>query len=293
VTLRRLAITAAVTILLCAAIAAAAVWNLASPYRAPVGVRPVDLPIRDVEFAGRGATLRGWFVRSDQHRGVTVLLHGIRANRAQMVERSRFLYRAGYSSLLCDSRAHGESGGDAITFGHWESEDARAEVALARSLAPGEPIGVIGVSLGGAAVLLANPPLDVDAMILESVFPTIDRAIGNRLRGAVGGVAPWFSPIMMVMIRPRLGFGANELRPIDYVGRLKAPKFFMFGTADRDTTLAESMEMFNAAVEPKQMWAVEGAAHVDLHGYARQEYERQLLDFLSRRLDINRLKSTR
>jgi pimeloyl-ACP methyl ester carboxylesterase len=181
---------------------------------------------------------------------------------------------------LCDSRAHGESGGDAITFGHLESEDARAEVALARSLAPGEPVAVIGVSLGGAAALLANPPLDVNAMILESVYPSIDRAIENRLRGPVGGAAPMFAPMMMAMIRPRLGFGAGELRPIDHVGTLKTPKFFLFGTRDRDTTLAESMDMFNAAAEPKQMWAVDEAGHVDLCGYAGGEYQRRVLEFL-------------
>jgi uncharacterized protein len=284
VTFRRLAITVTATAVICATIAFAAVWNLASPDRTPVGARPMDLPIRDVEFSNHGATLRGSFVRSDEHRGVIVLLHGIHANRQQMVGRARFLYRAGYSSLLCDSRAHGESGGDAITFGHFESEDARAEVALARSLAPGEPAALIGVSLGGAAALLANPPLDVDAMVLESVYPSIDRAIENRLRGVVGRAAPFFAPMMIAMIRPRLGFGSGELRPIDHVRLLREPKFFMFGAADRDTTLAESIEMFNAAAEPKQKWAVDGAAHVDLHGYAGNEYQRYALKFLDRNL---------
>ena len=283
--LHRVVITIAVTIVLCVAVAGSAVWNLASPDRTPVGGRPADIPIRDVEFAGHGAplsgvTLRGWFVKSDQHRGVIVLLHGIHANRQQMVTRARFLHSAGYSSLLCDSRAHGESGGDAITFGHLESQDARAEVALARSLAPGERVAVIGVSLGGAAALLAKPPLDIDAMILESVYPSIDRAIENRLRSPVRGAAPLFAPVMMAMIRPRLGFGANELRPIDRVGSLKTPKLLIFGTADRDTTLQESTEMFNAAAEPKQIWAVEGAGHVDLCGYAGGEYQRRVLEFL-------------
>jgi uncharacterized protein len=284
VTFRRLAITVTATAVICATIAFAAVWNLASPDRTPVGARPVDLPIRDVEFTSHDAVLRGWFVRSDEHRGVIVLLHGIHANRQQMVGRARFLYRAGYSSLLCDSRAHGESGGDAITFGHFESEDARAEVALARSLAPGEPIALIGVSLGGAAALLAEPPLDTNAMILESVYPSIDRAIANRMHNAVGAAGPFFTPLMMAMIRPRLGFGAGELRPIDHAASLRTPKFFLFGTADRDTTLAESMEMFNAAAGPKSMWAVEGAGHVDLHGYAGREYEGYALKFLDRTL---------
>jgi len=54
----------------------------------------------------------------------------------------------------------------------------------------------------------------------------------------------------------------------------------MFGTADRDTTLQESMEMFNAAAQPKRMWAVDGARHVDLFGYAGEEYQRRVLEFL-------------
>jgi len=267
------------------AVAFAAVWNLASPERNAVGAAPADLPVRDIEFVSHGATLRGWFVPVGQrngHRGVIVLLHGVRGNRLQMADRARFLHRAGYAVLLFDSRAHGQSGGDAITFGHLESEDARAAVALARTLAPGEPVGVIGVSLGGAAVLLANPPLDVDAMVLESVYPSIDRAIANRLRWRAGFLTPLFAPMLESMIPVRLGFHASELRPIVHIGKLTPAKFFLFGTADRDTTVEESMELFNSAAEPKQMWAVEGAAHVDLYSFAPREYERRVLEFLGR-----------
>lgn len=280
---RRILLTIAISVVICGAIAGAAVWNLASPDHTSVGARPPDLPIRDVEFTSGGVTLRGWFVASPQRRGVIVLLHGIRANRAQMVDRARMLYRAGYSSLLYDSRAHGESAGDAITFGHLESEDARAAVALARSLKPGVQVGVIGVSLGGASALLAEPPLHVDAIVAESVYPSIDHAIENRIRSTgVGVAAPILSSMMMAMIRPRLGFGAGELRPIDHVKHLETPKFFVFGTADRDTTLAESMEMFNAASDLKEMWAVEGAGHVNLYSYVGSEYERRVLAFLDR-----------
>jgi fermentation-respiration switch protein FrsA (DUF1100 family) len=271
-----------VVIAIGAAAAFLAVWNLASPERSVVGAAPADLPARDIEFVSHGATLRGWFVSAEGHRGVIVLLHGVRGNRSQMADRARFLHRAGYAVLLFDSRAHGESGGDAITFGHLESEDARAAVTLARSLARGERVGAIGVSLGGAAILLANPPLDVDAMVLESVYPSIDHAIEDRLRWRAGFLAPVFAPALESMIPVRLGFRAGELRPIDHVSKLTPAKFFLFGTADRDTTVEESMELFNTAAEPKQMWAVEGAAHVDLCSFAPQEYERRVLEFLSR-----------
>ncbi len=283
-TLRRIAVSIAVVIVIGAAAAFLAVWNLASPERSVVGAAPADLPARDIEFVSHGATMRGWFVPAERPRGVIVLLHGVRGNRLQMVDRARFLHRAGYSVLLYDSRAHGESGGDAITFGHLESEGARAAVTLARSLAPGEPVGAIGVSLGGAAILLANPPLDLDAIVVESVYPRIDRAIANRLRWRAGFLTPVFAPVLESMIPVRLGFRAGELRPINHVSRQMAAKFFLFGSIDRDTTVEESMAMFNAAAEPKQMWQVEGAAHVDLCSFAPREYERRVSKFFDARL---------
>ena len=53
--------------------------------------------------------------------------------------------------LPFDSRAHGESGGERITFGYLESLDARAILGFLRRQMPGERVGMIGVSLGGAA----------------------------------------------------------------------------------------------------------------------------------------------
>jgi len=282
VKLRRIAIVLALIALVGWGGIAYEAYRLALPDRRPVAPRPADLSARDIEFTSHGVTVRGWFVRADQPRGVILLMHGIHANRSQMIDRARFLRRAGYSSLLYDSRAHGESGGTAITFGHLESDDARAALALARSFEPGKPAGVIAVSLGGAAALLADPPLDVRAIIAESVYPDIDGAISNRVRNAVGCCGPLGAPLLLAMFRPRLGFSASELRPIDHVKKLTTPKFFLFGTDDHDTTLRESVEMFDAAAEPKRMWAVEGARHVDLHGFARKRYEQCVLDFLDR-----------
>jgi hypothetical protein len=54
-----------------------------------------------------------------------------------MVGRPRFLHRAGYSALLYDSRAHGESGGDAITFGHLEAKTRARRLGLRDHWRPG------------------------------------------------------------------------------------------------------------------------------------------------------------
>jgi len=53
--------------------------------------------------------------------GTIVLMHGVRANRLSMVRRAEMLHRAGYSVLLFDFQAHGESPGSHITMGYLES----------------------------------------------------------------------------------------------------------------------------------------------------------------------------
>lgn len=258
---------------------------LTSPVPQSAGVAPSDLAASAVEFQSQsGATIKGWFIKGKKNAGAIVLMHGNRGNRLSMVDRARFLSRAGFSVLLFDFQAHGESSGDHITFGYLESKDAQAAIDFLRANAPGEKIGVIGVSLGGAATLLAEPPLAVDAMVLEMVYPTITEAIGNRLSARLGGWSRIMTPLMTVQLRPRLGIDAAALQPLSKVGKITAPKLFVAGAEDQHTTLEESQRMFSAAAEPKELWIVERAGHVDVYPLEKEEYERRVLSFFFSRL---------
>jgi fermentation-respiration switch protein FrsA (DUF1100 family) len=246
------------------------------PFRATIGPPPADLGATAVMFMSRsGATLRGWYAPGESGRGAIVLVHGIHADRRVMLPRARFLHRAGYAVLLFDLQAHGESTGDRITFGAKEGLDVESAVDLIRAKAPGERVGVIAVSLGGAAALLGPRPLDVDALVLESVFPTITTATRNR-------VGPLLTPLLLWQLWPRLGLSANALRPIDHIAQVREPVFVVSGDADPHTTADDSRAMFRAANEPKEFWLVPGAAHEDLHAVAGAEYEERILVFLRR-----------
>ena len=259
--------------------------RLAAPVQGAVGPPPAGLPVEAVTFRGSGGSrLRGWLLEGAAGRGGVVLMHGIRADRRSMVARARFLAAAGYSVLLFDFQAHGESEGRAITFGHLEAADARAAVAFARARLPGEPLGVIGVSLGGAAFLLGSGRLEVDAAVLEAVYPDIRQAASNRLRLWLGPMGAWLAPLLVGQLEHRLGVDAADLRPVERIGSLDAPVLIIAGTADRRTTPAESEALLRAAPEPKALWLVPGAAHVDLHRYAGAAYETAVADFLHRHL---------
>jgi fermentation-respiration switch protein FrsA (DUF1100 family) len=197
-----------------------------------------------------------------------------------MLERARFLHSAGYSVLLIDLQATGESAGHNITFGWLESRDVIAAVEFIRREEPGRPIAIIGSSLGGAAALLATPPLQVDALVLEAVYPTIERATENRLAMRLGPLGTVASSVLLAQLRARLGVSAAQLRPVDHVSRLNCPVLIIGGALDRHTTKADTLLLYSSARSPKELWLIEDASHVDFHRARRNEYERRVLSFL-------------
>jgi uncharacterized protein len=255
---------------------------LLAPARASISEASLPLPHEKVEFRGAsGNVLHGWYVPASNALGTIVLMHGVRANRLSMVGRAEMLHRAGYSVLLFDFQAHGESPGSHITMGYLESADARAAVAYARSRAAGQFIGAIGVSLGGAAALLGADPLPVDALVLEAVYPDIEAATANRLSMRLGRFGSLLAPLLLLQLEPRLGISPSDLAPVSAIPRVRAPIFIIAGDADRHTTPADSARLFAAAPEPKQLWMIPGAAHVDFAARVGQMYEERVLSFFA------------
>jgi uncharacterized protein len=201
-----------------------------------------------------------------------------------MVRRAEFLRQAGYSTLLIDFQATGESDGEAITFGWRERFDVLAAVQYLKTRVPDQPIGIIGVSLGGAATTFAAPSLHVDAAVLEAVYPSIDRALVNRLETRVGPVGRLVAPLLLFQLQPRLGMAAADLAPVDHMAQLGCPLLVVAGSADRYTTVDDTQRLFAAAREPKDLWMIPGAAHVDFLEFAGDAYRHRILAFFARTL---------
>jgi uncharacterized protein len=265
---------------------AAMVWlvalSLIWPHRTVMGEPPRDLPLEEVTISSvSGATLHGWYASGCTGQGAVLLLHGVRADRLAMLPRARWLHRLGYGVLLIDFQASGESSGRWITLGARESDDAVASLAYLRSRSPGERTAVIGTSMGGAAALLARPPLPVDAMVLEQVYPDIDQAVRDRLQLHLGG-ARWLAPWMLKLFTWQTGVSPDTLRPIDHIHDITVPKLLVVGSDDRHTRLSESLAMYAAATTPKELWIVNGAQHVDLYRFDTAGYQQHVAAFLSR-----------
>ena len=262
--------------------------RLVAPQRPAEVAAPADLPVEEVSLeSASGSVLSGWFVGSDQNCGTVVLMHGIRADKRALLARARFLRQAGYAAFLFDFQAHGQSGGESITFGYLEQRDAAAAMGFVTARRPDRPIAVVGLSLGGVAAVLNGPDLGADAVVLESVYPTLEKAAINRVRlhaGDLGLVTDLLASALLIQLELRLGFGAEQLRPIDHIASLGAPLLLIAGSEDRHTTVDDSRQLFERASAPKRFWLVEGAGHVDFHRHDPQVYAETMLAFLGEHL---------
>jgi uncharacterized protein len=237
--------------------------KLSAPANRPVGTPPASLAAASVTFSSSsGSLIHGWMSQASPGQGAILLLHGVRGNREDMIGRAEFLRKIGYSVLLIDLQAHGQSSGQYITLGYLESQDVIAAREFLQRNMPNERIGAIGVSLGAAAIVLADGHAAFDAVVLESMYPTIDEAIADRLRLHLGTLGIAVSPLLSIQLRPRLGIGTDQLRPIDRIATLAAPLLLVHGALDRHTPVDEARAIFAAAAAPKQLWIIPDAAHV-------------------------------
>ncbi len=250
-----------------------------------IGPPPADLHAEEIAIPRAGlGELKGWLAHGQPGGGAVLLMHGIRANRLALIDRLRRLQAAGFTVLAFDARAHGASPGWHTSYGLEEGDDALAALAVLKERAPGEPVAMIGISLGGAAALNAARTGGVQALVIESVYPDIFAATANRLEMRLGSAGRTLAPLLIRFMEGALGMEADRLRPIDWIASVEAPILILSGTADRHTTIEETRQLFAAARGAKELWEVEGAAHIDLRAFAPDAYDAHVLGFLARTL---------
>jgi dipeptidyl aminopeptidase/acylaminoacyl peptidase len=257
-------------------------YRLTDPHSRPVGSPPTDFPFPIEEATWETSdnkTIRGWLVPATNSDRAIVLLHGQGGDRRSMLPRAKFFRQHGYNVLLYDARACGESSGDYVTMGFLEARDLEAGLKWLRAKGM-RRVACLGVSQGGATILLAAEKLgDVRCVVCESVYDELAHAVDRRFR-LYFGIPGWLGGCLVIPIAEyRTGVKMDEVKPVKGITRLSCPVFIISGDQDTRTRPEDTERLFDAAVQPKELWMVPGAGHNDLYG---ADYESKVLEFLEK-----------
>jgi fermentation-respiration switch protein FrsA (DUF1100 family) len=190
--------------------------------------------------------------------------------------------------VLFDFRARGESGGSICTLGYREPDDILAAVHWAKQQPElhGKPIGVLGASLGAAsAIMAAARTPDIRAVVAESPFSQLDRAVECHFRGILGPPALIFSLPTRWAGEIALGRRGQDISPVREIPKI-APRPVLIIEDQNDTLFPaeETQALYKAAGTPKDLWTVPGAGHCGASYVDPAEYNRRVTQFFVKNL---------
>ena len=262
------------------------------PDKENAGLTPTsfDLGFEDIAFASSdGVALKGWWVPAREDLGTVVLVHGLNRSRIEMARKLPFLHRAGWNALLFDLRHHGESGGDATTFGYRERQDVEAAVALARSRAKG-PVVLWGVSLGAASVMLAAADdRSIAGVVCDSSYRSLRDTVAHHVvlarhwRWWLNIVPAWPVADEVVYWMGRRGHFDPDVVDVQGVAARLAPRpvLFVCNSGDRRMPKEIAVGLTDTVGASASLLVVPGDSHGGAYRDGTAAYETAVSKLLS------------
>ena len=226
-----------------------------------------------------GTRLHGWFFTAQDPRGTILHLHGSDGNITATARNLLWLVDGGYNLFAFDYREYGRSEGKTSREG--VVADSHAAYRYVRSLPGVDPdrIVLFGQSMGGQLAILTavdqHPPA---AVISEATYASYaDQMFDKMEQMTFVSIFRW--PMWLI--------ADDAHSAIDVVHQLSSPLLLIHGVNDRGVRHLHSERLYHAAPEPKQLWSVEEAGHLEVfkrspyreaYRPALEEYLRQILE---------------
>lgn len=258
---------------------------MTSPRRKAPDATPaaIGLGYRGVGFQSTdGVRLSAWWVPAESTFRAAVLVPGWGGYKfdEHLLQTIPVYHGAGYSVLLLDLRAQGESGGARRTLGYREVRDVRGALAwLQRRGYVAENVVLHGWSMGGATAMRAAPGTGVAAVVEEAGYADLPLLLNDKIPEFVpfGGL---LRPALLLAGRIFPDFELWEVVPKREAAMLSdegVPLLIIHSTAD-DIVPYEQARILAAAYPGARVWKLEGYGHVE--AYEHPEYARRLRTFL-------------
>jgi uncharacterized protein len=251
-----------------------------SPWATPASVW---LEYEEVEVLSTdGIRLRSWWIPAEDSSKAAVLVPGWGGYKFEehLLQTLPVYHEAGYSLLLLDLRAQGESDGKRRTLGYREARDVRGALAwLRRRGYTLDHVVLHGWSMGGATVLRAAPGTGVAAVVEEAAYGDLPLLLRGMLPEFVR-FGRLLEPAILLVGKLFPDFDYQEVVPKREAAMLSAEgvPLFIIHSTDDEVVPYEQAKILVASCPEASTWTLEGYRHVE--AYKHPEYAQRLRAFL-------------
>ncbi len=207
------------------------------------------------------------FVQEDPSAPWALMIHGYTGWKEEQYQHAFEYYKQGYSVLLPDLRAHGESEGKYIGLGYLDRGDLLKWMNAIRKLYPDTDWVLYGQSMGGSAcVMLAGDPRLPDyvkAVVTDSAFCSPEELFKRKVMDWTGMYDFGIVSAAGLLAKPQAGYSFAEASAIKYAGNIRIPALFIHGSEDKTVLPSDLDKLYNACGSTvKKKLLIEGAGHV-------------------------------
>lgn len=234
--------------------------------------------------SGDGLKLHATYFPGKQEGKIVICFHGYTSEGMKdYIGLSGYYLERGYSMLLVDERAHGQSEGTYIGFGCKDRWDALKWIEWVIQTC-GEQVQILlhGTSMGGATVLMTSGlslPRQVKGIISDCAFTSPKYVFTHVLHSMYHLPAFPLIPITDWINKKRAGYGMDECNAAREVRKAKVPILMIHGKADTFVPVSMCQEIYDNCASPKKLLVVPGAAHAESYYKDTENYEKALDEF--------------
>lgn len=197
---------------------------------------------------------------------------------------SDYYIKRGYSMLLIDERAHGDSEGMFVGFGCLDRFDVMLWIQwVLNNRGKEEQLVLHGISMGGATVLMASGldlPEQVKGIISDCGFTSPKYVFTHVLHNMYHLPAIPMLNIAGLMNKKLAGYGLDECNAAREVEKAKVPILLIHGDKDGFVPVEMCHEIESHCAGPVTKLIVKGASHAESYYKDMKAYEDAMTTFL-------------
>lgn len=215
-----------------------------------------------------------------------IAFHGARSSgEGEFCFMAPELFKKGYTILMPEHRGCGVSDGRFMGYGTHESEDGLLWLSYAKERFPSLDVFILGVSMGGATVLMMSDKIDgfdVKGIVADCPYTSAWDEFAYQLKASFH--LPAFPLLNICNLYSRIfgRYSFKDASALEHVKNTKTPVLFIHGKEDDFVPFFMQKILFDACPSEKYLLAVDGAVHARSYYTAPEAYTGAIESFFDK-----------